>query len=164
MRDLFIATLFVLLVAATGFGQKKFATYSNDRFFFSIEYPSDLLIVQAPPANNDGRTFRSKDGKVEMRVWGQHNALGRSFLEEYEESLKRCGTAKAYKDFREQAFVISCTVGKRIYYQKTMHRGASGPEVFFTFTIEYPKTQKAKFDPVVTRVSRSFKFDPNAAI
>ncbi len=147
MKHLFTAVLFSVLIVTTAAAQTKFATYNNDRFFFSVEYPVNLLKMQAPPVNNDGRTFRSKDGTAEMRVWGQHNALGRNLLEEYEESLKKCGTAKVYKDFRERFFVISCTIGSRIFYQRTMHRGDAGPEVFFTVIIEYPKSQKAKFDP-----------------
>ena len=144
--------------------QTKYQKYANDRFAYSIEYPSGLLKMQAPPANNDGRTFRSNDGKIEMRVWGQHNALERNLVEEYDESVKKCGTSSVYKDFYERYFVISCTVNNRIYYQKTLHRGESGPEIFFTFTIEYPTSQKAKMDAVVTRISRSFKFDPDADI
>ena len=164
MKRLIFTLIIALAAVSAAFAQTKYRTYSNDRFYFSIEYPSNLLKMQAPPANNDGRTFRSKDGKVEMRVWGQFNALDRNLLEEYEESLKKCGKAKAYKDFRERFFVISCTVGGRVFYQRTMHRGDAGPEVFFTFTIEYPKSRKAKYDPVVTRISRSFKFDPDADI
>lgn len=164
MKKLVLGLMIMSAAAFASHSQSKYRTYTNDRFYFSIEYPSDLLRMQPPPENNDGRTFRSNDGKIEMRAWGQFNALGRTFYAEYEASLEKCGTAKTYKDFRERYFVISCSMGSRIYYQRTMHRGDVGPEVFFTFTIEYPKSQKAKLDSVVTRVSRSFRFDPDAEI
>lgn len=164
MKNVFLAILTTLLLVSWSVAQKGFKTYSNDRFFYLVEYPADIFKMQAAPTNNDGRTFRSKDGTAEMRVWGQFNALGRNLLEEYEESLKKCGKAQAYKAFRERYFVLSCTVRNRIFYQRTIHRGRTGPEIFFTLTIEYPKSQKRKFDPLVTRISRSFKFDPDADI
>jgi hypothetical protein len=161
MRKLFTTSLFITLLAAAVIGQSKFTTYDNDRFYFSIEYPSDVLKMQAPPANNDGRTFRSKDKTVEMRVWGQYNALDRNLNEEYNEALAGYGSGVTYKVLGESSFVISGTAGGKIYYQKTMLR-TGGAEVFFTFTIEYPKAQKSRFDRAVARIARSFKFDPDA--
>lgn len=141
--------------------QSKFTTYDNDRFNFSIEYPSDLLKMQEPPANNDGRTFLSRDKTVEMRVWGQYNALDRTLSEEYNEALAGYGAGVTYKVLGDSSFVISGTAGSKIFYRKTMLR-TGGVEVFYTFTIEYPKAQKSKFNSVVTRIARSFKFDPDA--
>lgn len=162
MKRILFALILICMIVCANYGQTKYRTYTNDRFAYSIEYPSNLLSIQAPPENNDGRTFRSKDGKVEMRVWGQHNALGRDLVQEYDESVKRCGSSKTPMIFYERYFVISCRVGDRIFYQRTMHRGDTGPEVFFTFTIEYPSSQKKRFDAIVRRISRSFKFDPDA--
>ncbi len=164
MKSLLLTTTLILSAVLSANAQAKYRTYTNDRFAFSIEYPSDLLKMQPPPANNDGRTFKSKDGTIEMRAWGQHNALERNLAEEYDESVKVCGNASVYKVFYERYFVISCTVNGRIFYQKTLNRGTTAPEVFYTFTIEYPRSQKAKMDAVVTRISRSFKFDPDADI
>jgi hypothetical protein len=162
IKKILCVLVLICVAAFVNYGQTKYRTYTNDRFAYSIDYPSNLLRIQPPPQNNDGRTFQSKDGKVEMRVWGQHNALGRDLVEEYDESVKKCGSAKAPMIFFERYFVISCTVGDRIFYQKTLHRGDRGPAVFFTFTIEYPRSQRKKFDAIVKRVSRSFKFDPDA--
>lgn len=164
MKKLVLSAL-VIMVAAFGIvAQTRYRTYRNDRFAYSIEFPSSLLNQQAPPANNDGRTFRSKDGKIEMLVWGQHNALGRTLVEQYDDSLGKCGDGEIYKVLDDKFFVISCTVNGRIFYQRTLHRGAAGPDIFFTFTIEYPRDQKKKMDPVVKRISRSFRFDPDADI
>lgn len=157
-----IFMIMITVAAAVAHAQDRFRTYSNDRFFYSIEYPSAVLKMQPPPTNNDGRTFVSADRRTEMRVWASHNVLGRDLVEEFEDALKRCRSAKPYKDFRERYFVFSCRIGDRIFYQKTMHRGDHGPEVLFTFTIEYPSSQKKKFDRLVTRISRSFRFDPDA--
>ena len=67
--------LLVVFTCSISIGQVKYSTYNNDRFEFSIDYPESLLKMQPPPENDDGRTFISGDGTVEMRVWGQYNAL-----------------------------------------------------------------------------------------
>ncbi len=163
MRKFVVTILFLLAAASTGFSQSRFVTYNNDRFHFSVQYPSDLLKMQAPPENNDGRTFLSKDKTVEMRAWGQFNALDLTLDEAYQRAL-RDHSGVTYKTLGDRNFVISGVSDGKIYYQKTLIRGSGDTAVFYTFTIEYPKSKKAKFDPVVTRVSRSFKFDPHADI
>lgn len=159
-------TLILLLIAsATIFsnGQSKYRTYTNDRYYFSVEYPSDMFTMQAPPANNDGRTFRSKDRKTEMRVWGGYNVLDKTLKAAFDEALDEIGAGVTYKFIGENSFVVSGIRGANIYYRKTLLNRA-GTEVFYTFTIEYPRSQRSRFDSVVTRISRSFKFDPDAEI
>jgi len=163
MTKFSIAVLFLIAAASIGFSQSRFVTYNNDRFHFSIEYPSDLLKMQPPPENNDGRTFRSKDKTIEMRAWGQFNALDLTLDEAYQRVL-RDHSGVTYKTLGDRHFVISGVSAGKIYYQKTVIRGSGDTAVFYTFTIEYPKSKKANFDSVVARVSRSFKFDPNADI
>lgn len=156
---LFVIACGVIVASA----QNSYKTYANDRFFFSIEYPSSTFVMQTPPANNDGRTFRSKDGKAEVRVWGGFNALDRSLKEEYDNAVEELGTGVTYKVLGDAGFVVSGIRGGKIYYRRTLLR-RTGTEVFYSFTIEYPKSQKAKYDAIVSRMSRSFKFDPDAEI
>lgn len=160
MKNTIITLLLIAAAAAVNSGQSRYSTYNNDRFYFSIEYPSDLLKMQEAPANNDGRTFRSLDGKVELRAWGQFNALERTLREEYEQAvLDHDGVT--YKALGSKSFTVSGRSGGRIFYQKTLFRKSGDTEVFYTFTIEYPASMKTKMDPVVTRIARSFKFDPD---
>lgn len=158
-------SIFVLLLIAVATvvttGQARYSTYDNDRFYFSIQYPSDLLKMQEAPANNDGRTFLSSDGKVELRAWGQFNALERTLKQEYEHALnEHSGTT--YKMLGSNSFTISGRSDGRIYYQRTLYRKSGDTEVFYTFTIVYPTSMKTKMNAVVTRIAKSFKFDPNA--
>lgn len=163
------AIVVILLVSHFASGQTKYDTYDNQRFHFSIEYPSDLLkMIEPPPTNGDGRIFRSKDNSVELRAWGQHNALMHSLAAEYSETVGKYGSAVTYKKLMSGGFVISGNQDGKIFYQKTLFRkdreNAADIGVFFTFTIEYPKKLKKKLDPVVKRIAKSFRFDPNAEI
>lgn len=163
MKRLFVSLVFVALAVAAAFGQAKYSTYSNARFGYSIQYPSDLLEMRSESENGDGTTFVSKDGAAEMRVWGQFNALNRSLRDEYTEALERADTIFTYKSLLKNGFAVSGTSGDKIYYQKTLYRPGKGG-VFYTFTIEYPAAERVKYDAVVQRIVKSFRFDPSSDV
>lgn len=155
MKKLLLAAFLTGLISASAFAQKAYETYFNDRFSFSIDYPSDLLIMQDPPANNDGRTFLSPNGLVEMRVWGSNNALLRSLKQEYNSAIKDLGVKPSYKLLQRNGFVVSGQKKGIITYQKTLF----SDNVFYTFLIEYPAKDKKLYDAMVTRIARSFKIE-----
>ena len=163
MKRLFISLVFIALAVTAAVGQSKYSTYNNARFGYSIQFPLDLLEMQGEADNGDGATFISKDGSAEMRVWGQNNALNRSVRDEYAEALKRADTTFTYKSLLKNGFAVSGTSRDKIYYQKTLYRPGKGG-VFYTLTIEYPAAERAKFDAVVQRIVKSFKFDPSADV
>jgi hypothetical protein len=159
MKTLFILAGIIFSTFAVS-AQSKFATYTNERFAFSIDYPEELLKMQPPPDNDDGRTFRSDDGTVEMLVWGQENAELKTLDERYARDLKGFTEKPTYMVSKRDWYVISGIKDGKIFYQKTMVRRRHG-DVYFTLTIEYPESEKAKYDPIVKKISESFKFDPN---
>jgi len=58
--------LFLTPVAVQAADWKSF---SNDRYGFSVDVPASFK-ASAPPDNNDGLTFNSPDGRVEIRAYG----------------------------------------------------------------------------------------------
>ncbi|MCW5955485.1 MAG: hypothetical protein KIT61_02800 [Pyrinomonadaceae bacterium] len=165
MKKLLVLLFSITCFGTSVFGQVKYSTYHNSRFFFSIDYPSSLVIMQDPPANNDGRTFLSKDGRVEMRAWGQYNAQFLTVEEQFAEELNGHEfEAITYKTLSKNWFVITGVLGRRVFYQKTLYHRFKETGVFYTFTIEYPESEKRKYDPVVKRIEKSFRFDPNADV
>ena len=160
--------LFLLLTVTTVSAQRKFATYHNERFAYSIEYPSDLLKMQPPPENGDGREFDSRDGSVKLLVWGNYNASDQSWKQWYKSDLKDFLEKPAYTVVKNHWYVISGLKNDKIFYQKTMRRTLrqklGNIDVFYTFTIEYPESERSKFDPIVRHIAASFKFDPKADV
>jgi hypothetical protein len=155
----------VLIFSGTAFAQVKYKTYVNGRFGYSILYPYELLQIQPPPFNGDGRRFLSKDKGAEMAVWGNFNALFRTVNEEYQGTLKDYGDGVTYKVLLKNGFVISGIKNDKIYYQKTLyHKFKENLDVFYTFTIEYKKSDREKFDAVIQKIAESFKFDPKADV
>lgn len=163
MKRSLVSLVFIALAVSFAFGQSRYVTYNNARFGYSIEFPSELLEMQDESDNGDGTRFVSKDGSAEMRVWGQFNALNRSVRDEYAEALERADTNFTYKSLLKNGFAISGISGDKIYYQKTLYRPGKGG-VFYTFTIEYPAAEQAKFDAAVKRIVKTFKFDPSADV
>ena len=141
--------------------QVKYETYANSRFGYVIEYPVGVLTPQDEAQNADGRAFFSKDKTAEMRVWGQYNALFDTLKKAYLSDLKERPTGISYKVLLKNSYVISGTRGGKIFYQKTMLHGKDGESgaIFCTFTIEYRAADKAKYDPIVKRISTSLQFN-----
>lgn len=46
--------------------------YVNSRFGFSLEYPAEILFMQSPPENNDGRKFLSDNEETSMLIYGTY--------------------------------------------------------------------------------------------
>jgi len=129
-----------------------YQTYNNARFAYSISYPANLLTPQGEAENGDGQTFRSKDGGAELRVWGQYNVNNESLRSAFDQAVDQSGSGVSYKVIRPGWFVVTALIEGKIHYRKTMLRR----DVFKTFEIEYPESQKAVYDPVTARISKSF--------
>ena len=158
-------TLFILIFFQTVSAQSKYKTYYNARYGFSISYPSSLLAPQkAEDVSSSGEIFLSKDKETEMRVWGEYNALEQTLERRYNENIKDYGDGVTYKILLKNGYVISGVKDEKIFYQKTLRRKHKETEVFYTFTIEYKKSDRKKFDPVIRQIADSFKYDPNADV
>jgi len=159
-----LLTLFaVLIFSAVVCAQTKYKTCTNARFSYSVLYPSDLLKPKKEwDATNSGEIFLSKDKSAEMRVWGEFNALFRTVGEQFDETVKDYGAGVTYRALLKNGFVVSGIKNDKIFYQKTLYHKFENIDVFYTFTIEYKKTDRRKFDSIIKKVADSFKFDPNA--
>lgn len=162
MRSSFITILLITigLFVQTAAGQSGYVTYYNSRFEYAIKYPVKVFVPQEESANNDGRIFTAKGG-AELRVWGQYNALMQTLKSAYESDLSEYGSGVTYKVLQNSGYVISGTDGNGVYYQKTIFSGdeGDGGAVFATFVMKYKKSEKAKYDPIVTKIAASFRFD-----
>lgn len=163
--------LFLLLfsLCSVTVAQRRYSTYTNNRYVFSVDYPTDLLTPsKIEDASNSGEIFYSKNNEVEMRVWGEYNALFRTWRQEYDFEINGFGSKPTFTVLKPGWFVISGLKDGKIYYQKTLRRTLlqrdGNMDIFYTLTIEYPKSKNSKIDPLVKRISASFKFDPTADV
>jgi hypothetical protein len=95
LRALIAATA-LLAAALPGFAAQDnhaWKTYANERFGFSVCYPSDLLRPEAAPDNNDGRTFIGSNG-AKIAAWGSWNAMGGTLADSARQDEKRLANGK----------------------------------------------------------------------
>jgi hypothetical protein len=136
---------------------RKFVTYSNGRFAYSISYPASLLIPQGEATNGDGQKFLSRDGRTTMLVYGRHNIDDQTLPDLYKEEVARpaeAGERKVtYKSSNGDSFVVSGLENGKVFYTKTILKGG----VVKTFRIDYEKSDAETWNPLVARIALSFK-------
>ena len=155
--------LAILTIAAVGQAQAPFAaladdrrTYHNDRYGTTIDYPS-IFKPGTPPDSDDGLAFTSADG-AEFSVFASYNALGFDLAEFQDFIVKDLAsdTVITYRAHGSDWFVISGTKGSdRIFYER--HLLSHGKEMTESFVASYPAGLKQKYDPIVARMSKSFR-------
>ena len=130
--------------------------YRNERFGFSVEYPSALFVPEPSPANDDGQTFRTRAGRASLRVSGRFNSLGES-LEQVRaaEINARSRNTITYNHSSGRGFVLSGYAGEDIFYVRV--ELSAGGDVINTLEVTYPRNWKGQLDPAIARISRSFR-------
>ena len=152
----------------------RWALFSNARFGTIAEIPEGLFKAQQPPANGDGRTFRSEDG-AEVRIYGNYNTeetfeaykqwlwdlLPRERVQiSYKTSGEHWQARSVSKDLLSRHVVTggnwlaySGYQGRNIVYRKQIE----GCEALHTVSAVYPRALKVKYDPVVSRIAGALR-------
>jgi hypothetical protein len=141
------------ILFASGVYAEGWRSYHNDRFGTTADVPASWKI-EPPPENGDGRIFASPDGRARLIVNGSYagvvdpDELG-SRLEPME------GETISYKQRKGDWAVLSGTKGDRIFYRKTLL--SCGGTVANNVSLEYPASEKGRYDPLVAHVEASLK-------
>ena len=131
-------------------------TYHNERYGTTIDYP-DFFKAGPPPANNDGLAFKSPDG-AEFSVFASYNALEFDLAGFRDFIVKNldAGRVITYQARGDDWFVISGTKGSDgVFYER--HLLSHGKQMTEGFVMSYPVGLKQKYDPMVARMSKSFR-------
>jgi len=131
--------------------QREYESYTNERFYFSIDYPSALFTPEPAPTNGDGRTFSNEDASL--------TAWGNLFLEDLYadmEAVFKSATKNheiTYQLLDEDFFVASgFTPEGKVFYTRSDLLN----DVVYNFLIEYPKELDYIYDSVTTQVADSY--------
>lgn len=148
----------ILLLAQGLLAEEAFKTYTNDRFGYTIEYPARLLIPQGGSEKGDSQLFVSADGQARLITYISNNSQRQSIKDIFQKESRDASSAKitkkvTYKIQKDNWFVVSGYIGSKIFYQKTFLT----KELFKTFYIEYPQNQRHIYDPIMSRLGRSFR-------
>ena len=137
----------------------NYTAYYNSQFKFTVDYPVDFLFPQGDFNNDGGQLFLSKDEDVVMIANGYYNTNSEQIDDLYRiSSREKLITEQSirivtYKARGNNWFVVSGYEDGIIFYTRTIVRN----DIVCQFTIWYKESDKIKLDPIVTRISRSFR-------
>lgn len=127
-----------------------YQTYRNGRFGFRIDYPKSF-VQKEPPANGDGLSFTSPDGKAELTASGGNN-YGTNLTGYYSDAMREVDGELGYHAKGGTWFVLTWKRGDILVYRKVFV--GAGSVNSFTFT--FPESQKLEYEMIVTKVEKSF--------
>lgn len=133
---------------------EDFFTYGNGRFGFRLDVPK-AFNPHTPPTNGDGQGW-SGEGGVELSAAGMLDGDG--FWSGFAEKKSKL-PADAYIKKDQNWYVLSWKDAKSdlITYERCNLRKDSAASACFTLTFPVPK--KAELDAIITRMSRTFRFE-----
>ena len=118
------------------------------RFGATAKVPANW-VMDPPPENDDGRSFRSPNGRAQIIVSGIF-ALGETITDRMA-SEPEIGRTITYKKRGPDWIVISGTKGDRIFYEKSIL--TCHDTIWNDLWIEYPEAENHNYDALVTYVS-----------
>ena len=127
------------------------ATYTNVRYAFAVDYPRDIFQSFTESDNSDGATFKANAPGVELRAYGSYNIDNKSPREYVAESY--AGKTLTYSSVKRASYIVSGTDGGNIFYDRCNFTG----DRVLCVNLVYPAAQKAAWDKIVARVSRSLR-------
>ncbi len=152
MRAIVVSTGFVLMSFTAQAADWK--NYFNDRFGFSVDVPASFKSL-APPVNNDGLAFISKDQTAEIRAYG-YFIQGKNLVEDAREQ-ERFDTDLhvTYRQVAANAFTLSGLTGDRIVYMRAV-KTCKG-DAAAVLRVEYSQSGKAEFDPLIAHMVKTLR-------
>jgi hypothetical protein len=151
MRVLAAMVTLLLVLASAAHAQSQWATYTNVRYAFTIDYPRDVFTGFTEADNSDGATFKTDAPGIELRAYGFYNIDNKSpraYVAEY-----YAGKTLTYSSVKRDSYVVSGTREGTIFYDRCNFTG----DRVLCVALVYPAAQKDKWDKVVTRVSGSLR-------
>lgn len=143
--------------AAPAQTSRQWTVYEEPEYGFRIDVPTSFQAEPPParPSSESGRVFSALDGRARLLVFGAPR--GDASLDELRRGyLEKAGNPRiTYTRRFGSSYVMSGFLGDDIFYMKlVLPRGGDAINVM---EIRYPREMKRRFDPIVTRLSRSFR-------
>ena len=130
----------------------KYSTYTNERYGFSIEYPSELIMSDVH-TNNDRIYFSNMDNTVELTVWGNNNVEGDSAESLYYKDMLYVPKDSHVTWCNDYAYNLTWSDEKNIYHKYSI----VGEKSTNTFTFKSPIKNREIYEYVIERLDKYFK-------
>jgi hypothetical protein len=150
---------FVIAAVLTGDGmaaaQEQWATYHNARYGTTADYPADLFTIRAwLPGNDGGQIFRTPDGSAQLIIYGKPNFEEDSPSFYVEKHFNRPDVT--YNNTKWPSFIVSGVRDGNVFYHRCNFSIIIN-SILDCIEAHYPAKDKAKWEPIVTRVGNSLR-------
>jgi serine/threonine-protein kinase len=150
---LFVAAIAGQVAFAGAALAQNYRDYGNPRFGVHADVPANWR-ADRPPENGDGQRFISPDGRASITVSGMYH-VDDTIKEAIESRARPDGVSVTYVKREARSVVASGLKGDRIVYTKSML--SCGDSIWNSVWIEYPASEKQKYDALVSRVAGSLR-------
>ena len=133
------------------------AVYRNDRFGFSLQYPTDVFQVERASDAGDGQVFVSGEGDARLLVGALPNS-DRLSPAAYQNHIARQSYADYVVTYRRVSaswFALSGEGHGKTFYEKVIF--SCGGRLINSFAMIYPSERAGLFDPIVEGIEKSFR-------
>ena len=131
----------------------SYKTYKNERFLFSIDFPSDFVVGEMPQ-NGDGRRFSGKSAELVVSGnWVLEDIHGN--IENYYKMTKEWKHSVTYERLTNNWFVLSgFDEDGKIYYSKTIYKKYDDNEdmIAITATLTYDASENAYYGKIINHI------------
>ena len=131
--------------------------YRNDRFGFSLRYPSHIFSVERTAEAGDGQVFVAQESDARLLVGALANDSGYTPAA-YQEFVARRSYGSfeiGYRRLGGTWFVLSGEGNGKTFYEKVMF--SCGGRTINSFAMIYPTEQRHVFDPIVEGIEDTFR-------
>ena len=146
------------LALVVGSGAASAKIYGNARFGYFIDVPAAFSVADPEPENGDGRVFHPADKSADLIVSGSWITEDNFAAEvaQYKSLMVQDGWKLTYENKpNKTAAVYSAQKGGRIFYARMIP--SCGGKAHADYRLEYPVTDKAKYDGVIKTLNASLK-------
>jgi hypothetical protein len=143
--------------AAGAVAAESWTTYRNDRFGYTLTYPSSVFQPDKTSKDGGGQVFLNQQGNAKVVVNGAVNDEGFTPTE-YRKTILKEFAGYDQLDYSPQGqtwFVLSGYRGDAIYYQKVMF--SCGGKVINALSVTFPRAEKPFYEGLVERMEDNFK-------
>jgi len=140
-------------------------TYKNNRFLFSMDYPSDIFVNKKFPTNGDGVELTNKSKTLKLLLSGSYMVVSPTIEEKYAQRMiwmkKEKEIELTYKVQKKNCFVLSGYnhKNKTIFYEKRFsYTDDKGTLVVVGYYFEYPIKEKEKCNKWIKVFNESFVY------
>ena len=161
-----IASVAIATFAAISTGHAaEWSRYTDERFGASIEVPATGFTQQSSAAGEEGTSWLSDDGQIDIVFYGAFLIAVDNFTEyrQFEADALKSRHADIIAETKgENWFGFSGTIGDRNFDLRSMRSPDCDTLVANNLYLEYPTSRKAELEGMVKHISESLRSEPGA--